>query len=300
MKVDAFEVNEPAPELHEPVAIAMLQPWVDVGSVGSVVLGDLRRHLDTKELGKLARPGAFFDFTRYRPEMRIVDGERVLIIPNTVAHYGSAGESGRDYILLDIREPHTIGEDYTDAIVALLTHFGVSEYCRIGGMMDTVPHTRPLTVTATLTEEQARQAKGLVSTRGSGYQGPTSIVNRVTERLAEAGVRTTSLMVHMPQYVQLDEDHMGAYRLIQVLCAMYGFPNSLADPARGEQQYREITQAAERNPQVKGLIEQLEADYDRGQTADGESGEGDVSLTPEVEDFLREMGQRLESPREDD
>ena len=299
MKVNAFEITEPVPDLREPVAIAMLQPWVDVGSVGSVVLGDLRRQLGAKELARLSRPGAFFDFTRYRPEMRIVDGERVLIVPNTVAHHGRDVESGRDYILLDIREPHAIGEDYADAIAALLTHFGVSEYCRIGGMMDTVPHTRPLTVTATLDEEQVRRVKGLVSTRGSGYQGPTSIVNRVTELLAEAGVRTTSLMVHMPQYVQLDEDHMGAYRLIEVLCAVYGFPDSLADPTRGEQQYHEITQAAERNPQVKGLIQQLEADFDRGRTAEAEVGE-EVSLTPEVEDFLREMGHRLESPRDDD
>jgi len=299
MGMDIFEINDPDLKLNDPVAIAILQPWVDVGKVGSIVMSELERHFGSKELASLARPGSFFDFTRYRPEMRMVDGKRDLIIPNTFVSYGRDTESGKDYILLNLREPHANAEDYTDATVELLRHFGVSEYCRIGGMMDSVPHTRSLTVTATLSDEQADRAKGLVSTRDGGYQGPTSIVNRISECLAEQDIPTASLMVHMPQYVQLEEDYMGAYRLMQVLCVTYGLPGSLSNPVRGEQQYREITQLAERNPQIKGLIEQLEASYDKGRLVEDEARDK-TSFPPDVEDFLREMGQRLESPLDDD
>ena len=299
MGMDIFEVTDLDLKLNDPVAIAILQPWVDVGKVGSIVLDELQRHLGAKELARLARPGSFFDFTRYRPEMRMVDGKRDFIIPNTFIFYGSDSESGRNYILLNLREPHANAEDYTDAIVELLQYFGVSEYCRIGGMTDSVPHTRSLTVTATLSDEQADRAKGLVSTRSSGYQGPTSVVNRVTECMDQKGIPTASLMVHMPQYVQLEEDYMGAYRLMQVLCVTYDLPVSLSNPVRGEQQYREITQLAERNPQIQGLIEQLEARYDQGRIVEDEAREK-ASFPPDVEDFLREMGQRLESPLDDD
>ena len=79
-------------------------------------------------------------------------------------------------------------------------------------------------------DQQAEKVKGLVSPRRSTYQGPTSIVNLVTEALAGLDISTPSLMVHLPQYVQLDEDHLGASRLIDVLCASYGFPKKLADP----------------------------------------------------------------------
>ena len=67
MRLRAFDLNEPVPELNNPHALAVIQPWMDVSRVGSLVLSCLEAYLSPKELGKLARPGDFFDFTRYRP-----------------------------------------------------------------------------------------------------------------------------------------------------------------------------------------------------------------------------------------
>ena len=111
-----------------------------------------------------------------------------------------------------------MGEDYTDAITELLKYFDVSEYCRIGGMYDSVPHTRPVLVTGSLTPEHEERVSGLVSIRKNTYQGPTSIVNLINENLISSEVPSVNLMAHLPQYVQLDEDHMGASRLMTVLC----------------------------------------------------------------------------------
>jgi hypothetical protein len=57
MRIGAFEVQEPIPDLREPHALTMLRPWVDVGSVGSVTLRRLARHFQARELAMLARPG---------------------------------------------------------------------------------------------------------------------------------------------------------------------------------------------------------------------------------------------------
>jgi predicted ATP-grasp superfamily ATP-dependent carboligase len=302
MRVGEFELPEPVPELRNTCAIAMLRPWIDVGRVGTLTLNHLERHLGAKELGRLARPGTYFDFTRYRPRMRTVEGSRVFTTPNSIVHYAHDDESDRDFLFLHLREPHAMGEDYADAVVTLLRHFDVSEYCRIGGMYDSVPHTRSLLVTGTLDDEKAEKVKGLVSPRRNAYQGPTSIVNLVTESLSQLEVATPSLMVHLPQYVQLDEDHMGASRLIEVLCASYGFPTSLSDPTRGQQQYLDIGRAVESNPEVKNLIRKFETYYDRVLSAQGPEDQGDVSLSPDVEEFLRDVGKRLEgeSGGEDD
>jgi len=177
-------------------------------------------------------------------------------------------------------------------------------------MYDSVPHTRPLMVTGSLTDEQAVKAKGLVSQRRSTYQGPTSIVNLVTERMIEKEVTTTNLMAHLPQYVQLDEDHMGAARIMQILCAMYDLPQSLADTTRGEQQYRDINKAVVDNSEVSGLISQLEAYYDRvlansseeSEPLEDQEDDTQSQLAPDVERFLSEMGERLgqEDEEEDD
>ena len=301
MRIGEFEVSEPVPELRNTCAIVMLRPWVDVGRVGTIVLTKLERHLGAKELGRLTRPGTFFDFTRYRPRTRVVKGRRVLNTPNSIAHYARSTEGDKDYLFLHLREPHAMGEDYIDAIVELLKRFDVKEYCRIGGMYDSVPHTRPLLVTGSLLKEQEARAEGVVSPRRSTYRGPTSIVNLVGDSLDEAKIESASLMVHLPQYVQLDEDHMGAARLMEALCAMYGFPTSLADRTRGQQQYLDISRAVENNTEVKGLIEQLETYYDRVLSApespSEEEGES-VSFAQEVEDFLKEMGDRLEGEQE--
>jgi predicted ATP-grasp superfamily ATP-dependent carboligase len=294
MRVGEFEIAEPVPELRNTCAIAMLRPWIDVGRVGTLALNHLERHLGAKELGRLARPGTYFDFTRYRPRMRTVEGNRVFTTPNSIVHYAHDDESDRDFLFLHLREPHAMGEDYADAVVTLLRHFDVSEYCRVGGMYDSVPHTRPLLVTGTLDDEKTEKVKGLVSPRRNAYQGPTSIVNLVTEALSGLEVATPSLMVHLPQYVQLDEDHMGASRLIEVLCASYGFPRSLADPTRGQQQYLDMGRAIESNPEVKNLIGKFETYYDRVLAAQGPEDQDDVSLSPDVEEFLRGVGKRLE------
>ena len=298
MRVGEFELTEPTPELRNTCAIVMLRPWVDVGRVGTLVLSRLEKHLGAKELGRLARPGMFFDFTRYRPRMRVVEGRRVFTTPNSIVHYAHDDQTDRDYLFMHLREPHAMGEDYTDAVVTLLKHFDVTEYCRIGGMYDSVPHTRPLLVTGTLNEDQGERAKGLISPRRSTYQGPTSIINLVTECLTQAETSTTSLMAHLPQYVQLDEDHTGATRLMEVLCAVYGFPNSLADSTRGEQQYLDISRAVENNSEVKALIRQLETYYDR--VLAGQEQEQEVSFSPDVEKFLREVGERLDGSQNGD
>lgn len=291
MRIGAFNLPDPVPELHDTCAIAMLRPWIDVGKVGTLVLNHLADYLSAKELGRLARPGTFFDFTRYRPRTTTVDGRRALTTPNSVARYGHDAESNRDYILLNLREPHAMAEDYADSIVALLRHFNVTEYCRIGGMYDSVPHTRPLLVTGTLSDAQIELANGLVSPQRNTYQGPTSIVNLVTEALAHSEVATSSLMAHLPQYVQLEEDHAGASRLLEILCAVYKFSPSLNDQTHGQEQYMDISRAVETNPEIKNLITQLETYYDQV-LANSSSTEG-ISFSPEVEKFLREMGERL-------
>jgi len=87
MRVGAFEIDDPIPELTEPHALATLRPWVDVGRVGRHTLIRLERHMDAQELGRLARPGDFYDFSRYRPRVMNVGVERRINIPNTTVLY---------------------------------------------------------------------------------------------------------------------------------------------------------------------------------------------------------------------
>ena len=157
-------------------------------------------------------------------------------------------------------------------------------------------------MTGTLSDEQKTLAGSLLSPRANTYQGPTSIVNLVAENLEAVGTPAGSLMVHVPQYAQLDEDHNATARVMEVLCAIYGFPTSLVDFTRGEQQYKYISSLVQNNSQVTRVIKQLEADYDKtseGQSEPPGTPEERVELSPDVESFLQQMGQRLEENSED-
>ena len=312
MRISEFELSEPVPEMKDTIAVSMLRPWIDVGRVGTLSLRALQRYLGAKEIGRLHRPGKFFDFTRYRPRMRLVNGNRIFTKPNTIVHYAHDEYTDRDYLFLHVREPHNFGEDYTESIVELLKFCNVTEYCRIGGMYDSVPHTRPILVTGSMKDDQEQKAAGKLNPRRSTYQGPTSIVNQVNEDLTGLGIANTTLMAHLPQYVQLDEDHLGAARLLEVLSSVYGFPSELADMAQGEQQYKEIDKAIDYGGEVGTLIKQLETYYarvlsrseDKSEPTSSDSSSSsssnpndgeDINLSPDVEDFLNQMGERFEN-----
>ena len=305
MRVGAFEINEPVPELKDPHAFAMIRPWVDVGSVGTLTLNRLERFMGSKELGRLHRPGTYFDFTRYRPNMRLVDGVRQVKIPNSTIRYATT-ENGPDYLFLHLLEPHSNGEDYTDSILEVVRYFGVKRYCRVGAMYDAVPHTRPLLVTGSLGSVEQKRPVPNFKLQQSTYQGPTTIMNLLSEGIEQDQIETINFMVHLPQYVQLEEDYAGTSRMIEVLSSVYdNIPPDLAPVRRGQRQYRELNATVDRNSELKTLIQQMEQYYDSQLTAESassssEQGSSSPALSPEIEAFLSELGDRLEGESDQD
>ena len=308
MRIGAFELNEPLPELRDPHVFAMVRPWVDVGSVGTLTLNRLERFMGSKELGRLIRPGTFFDFTRYRPNMRLVDNKREVKIPNSIIRYAITDE-GPDYLFLHLMEPHANGEDYTDSILEVVNHFNVKRYCRLGAMYDAVPHTRPLLVTGSLGDVPQNRPVANFKVRQSTYQGPTTIMNLLSEGIEKADIESINFMVHLPQYVQLEEDYAGTSRMIEVLSSIYNnIPADLAPVRRGQRQYRELNSSLDRNTELKTLIQQMEAYYDAQLDSDEAATSSSPStseptsetqLSPEIERFLSELGGRLDSDSEE-
>jgi len=303
MKIGAFELQEPVPALRDPHALVMIRPWVDVGSVGTLTLRQIERHFHARKLGQLARPGTFFDFTRYRPTVKIVGGQREMTYPNSLINYAQP-VNGPDLLLLHLLEPHAMAEDYVESLVALLEHFNVRVYCRIGAMYDSVPHTRPIVITGNPGDVQMRPgaAPPLIQQRQSQYEGPTTIMNKLSDSAAAMGLGMMTFMAHLPHYAQLDEDFAGTARMLEVLSAFYDFPSTLLSPQRGRVQYAEIDAAVERKAEHKALVSRLEAYYDAtypqarpaaglGRPADDDDSDDDepATLSPEIERFLKDL-----------
>ena len=292
MKIGAFDVIEPLPELKDPHVIAMLRPWVDVGNVGTVALRRLERHFHASELARLVEPGKFFDFTRYRPILRFVEGVRHVTVPNTIVNYVHR-DGEPDFLFLHLLEPHAFGEVYVQSVLSLLKKVGVKRYLQVGGMYDMVPHTRPLRVTGTLRIKEGEDISNQFQIRKSKYEGPTSIVYMVSQGAQKMGLETCNLTVHLPQYAQVEEDYSGASALLNVLCTLYRLPEELGNISAGAEQYQQLSVSASRNPELKALVDRLESIYD-AKAALPEDVEESPPLSPEVEKFLMDMDKRFD------
>ncbi len=291
MRVGAFELTEPLPELHDAHALATLRPWVDVGGVGNLALGVLEQHLGAKPLGHLARPGNFIDFTRYRPTIYSVEGQRQIAVPNSFVKYSQQPE-GNDFVFLHLLEPHAFGEDYVDSVLSVLEKLGVKRYSLVGAMYDMVPHTRPLRISGSATGVQAEQDIKKVDVKPSNYQGPTTIMALIANQAASRQIETMSLVVRLPQYVPLDEDRNGELCLLRTLSSVYGLTMDLHEvEQKASEQTAEVNRAVEHNPQLKEMVGQLEKYYEY--SLQQESAEKNAKLSPEVEKFLKDISKRF-------
>ncbi len=297
MKIGDFEIEMPDPPLQDPHCVAILKPWINVGNVGKIVLRRLGKMYASERIGQLDRPSKFYDFTRYRPEIRLNGDVRSVRVPNTRVSYARrVGE--HDLVLLELLEPHAFAEDFNDSVIELIKALGVKRYVQIGGMYDSVPHSRELSVTGSARGWEPPAGMGNVKLKGSRYQGPTSLTSQISERIvSELKLETLSLMVHLPLYLKLDDDYAGSARILKILSELYGFSTILPEIEMGEKQYEQVGPAMVDNPELKKMVERFEREAatdsadDEGSETVRSASESGVSLPPEIEQFLSEISE---------
>ncbi|MGK2966594.1 MAG: PAC2 family protein [Tepidiformaceae bacterium] len=290
MRIGAFEVDESVRDLRDPQVISTLRPWIDAGSVGGLALTSLQERLGAREVGSLARPGEFFDFTRYRPVVRWDGDERLLTVPNTRISSARRGD-GPDLLFLDVLEPHSRAEDYVDSLMELLAWAGVKAFCRIGAWYTAVPHTRPPRVTHSVAGKQVDRQTGRESPSTRRYEGPTSILNLMNDRLDALGIGNNSLMLQLPHYAQLEEDYTAAGAMLVAIGEIYDLAPELVEraagyEARGRLQHDKLDRMVANDPELRAMLAGAEAAYD----AEEASAPSDTPrLSPEIERFLGEI-----------
>jgi len=283
VRIGAFELNKPIPELNEPYLFAILRPWVDVNNVGTLILNGLETEFEAKELARLAKPGQFFDFTRYRPNLYLEEGIRRISVPNTTLSYAKR-EGENDLLFLRLLEPHALSEVYVDSVLRLLKTLKVKKYCLLGSMYDVVPHTRPLIVNGGAIGRETELELKRSGAQPSRYQGPTTITIFITQKAPEFGIETIWFIVSLPQYVVLEEDYIGKVRLMEILNLLYHIPIDKKDFERASEQRILINQKVEKTSELKSLLPQLETLYEV--RIKRKEGERMPKLSPEIEEML--------------
>ena len=283
MRIGAFEVEEPLPELNTPYVFVILHPWIDVNGVGTLVLNELETQFGAKDLARLARPGRFFDFTRYRPTLYLEGGIRRISIPNMTLRYAKR-EGGNGLLFLHLLEPHALSEVYVDSVLHLLKTLKVKKYILLGSMYDGVPHTRPLMINGGAIGRETQLDLKKSEAQPSYYQGPTSMTPLITQRAPESGTETIWFIVSLPQYVILEEDYIGKMRLMEILNLLCHIPIDKKDFEKATEQRNIINHKVEKTPELKNILPQLETLYEV--RIKREEGEKRPKLSPETEEIL--------------
>ncbi|MCX8021792.1 MAG: PAC2 family protein [Syntrophorhabdaceae bacterium] len=291
MKIGAFNIWDFIPDEKDIYVFASLRPWIDVNGVGTMILQELEGRFKARKIGELARPGLFYDFTRYRPIIHLEEGIRDLTIPNTEIFFAKR-DGEPDFLFLHLLEPHAFSELYVRSVLKILSILNVKRYILLGSMYDTVPHTKPLIVNGYgLGEEAILDAKRACAMPIT-YHGPSTIIHLITKGAEEMGIEANVFIVSLPQYIVLEEDYMGKMRLMEILNLLYNIPLDTEGYEKALEQREMINKKLEASPEVRMLLPQLEAAYDmRVKMMDME---GMNHLTTDIEEhFWKSMGKDI-------
>ena len=281
MNVEEFDLNIPISSYKNSHFISILRPWINVGNVGHNAISRLVKIFELEELGKLNKPSKYYDLTRYRPEILNDNGERRIRIPNSVI-FGKRVPSEQNIFLIYMLEPHAFAEDFNEAIIDLINKLDGKRYISIGGMFDSVPHTKPLPVTGSYKGWIPPSPLDETLKSNSSYVGPTSMTSQLSQILnKKLSIETLSLMVHIPLYIKLEDDYLATYRLLETLSKIYNFDKNLPELEKGEKQYKDIHKNLINNSQVSEMIKQFEEE--------NKYSEDKLALSPEIENFLKDL-----------
>jgi len=292
MKLGRFETTEPVPELNNPHILAIIPPWLNAGESARLAIEYLEERTIARPLAQLSAPGDFFDFTRYRPTVSLVDRESKFEIPNASASF-TTGPS-HDFIFLHLPEPHMRSELYIDSILELFKYFKAKRYTLIGSMYEMLPHTRPPFITGSASNQRLQNSIEVARVIPSNYEGPTSIMSLLGQEAKKLGIETLSLVVHLPIYLPVPADHRGEIQLLEVCEALYGIPVPQSDIEKARDENEQVKATAEaflkRNPQLRFMLTQLENNYDARV-----NNHEQVRLSPEIEKFLQDLTKGFEA-----
>ncbi len=289
MRIGEYNYKPLTSPLNSPHCIAVVHPWLDIGNVGRLVLGGMAKTTESVELAALAEPGKFYDFTRFRPQAKIANGKTLVRVPNTIALALRTSQNGweHDLVLLNMLEPHLNAERYIGSTLELLRELHVTRYVLIGGVYAQTPHTRTLPLKAV-----ARNWHNTLNLKSAtvvepAYNGKTTILSLMHEQLANSKLPYLSLMVELPSYLKIQDNHIGAERLAQAVDELYNTSVAKHELPGAQDLLKRVGKAFETNSNAAKMLSALEKRYDGGTGTQAQAKS--PPLAPEFESFLSNL-----------
>jgi len=274
------------PSLRDPVMVAAFTGWNDAGDAASTAVRTLIETTGAQPLAEVD-PEAFTDFATVRPHIRLDDGRRNIVWPTVGLWHASL--PGTDAIFVLGPEPALRWRLFSEQLRGVVERFDCPRVLTLGALLADVPHTRPVHVIGTATDDDLIERYDLERSR---YEGPTGIVGVLHAELADSDAGCASLWAAVPGYASQVPSPKAAIALMERACDIMGTPtpsSALADEATDYE--ARIAALVGDDDDLTDHIEQLELLVDEMDDVDTSGpidlGESEL-LLDELEQFLRD------------
>jgi hypothetical protein len=280
---------EGVPELVDPFLVAAFEGWNDAGDAATAAVEHLEGVWAATPFAALD-PEDYYDYQVNRPTISLTgDGSRLITWPTTRLSYARLPTLGRDAVLVRGIEPNMRWQGFATEILGFCQELGIEMAVTLGALLADSPHTRPVPVTGTSSDETLSRTLAL---EPSTYEGPTGIVGVVQDACTRAGIPALSIWAAVPHYVSSPPCPKATLALLRHLEDLLDVPiplGELPDDARAWE--RGVDELAAEDAEVAEYVRSLEEAKDLSEAPEA-SGE---AIAKEFERYLRRRGD--ENPR---
>jgi proteasome assembly chaperone (PAC2) family protein len=216
--------------------------------------------------------------------------------------------AGGDIILVLGPEPSLKWRTFSEQLMGVADHFGASMMLTLGALLADVPHSRPVQIIGTATDDDLIDRFELQRSR---YEGPTGIVGVLHDSCYTAAMPSAALWAAVPAYASQVPSPKASLSLMRRACEIIGTPAPVASVMNLIERYEDqVNSLVNDDEDLAAYVERLETMSDNGMSLDDEVDDGQLqfdfasesdddsseepdasTLMDEVEQFLREQGE---------
>ena len=286
--MDSLRWEGDVPQLRKPVLVCAFRGWNDAAAAASTALATVDEAFDSELIASVDAE-EFFDFQSTRPTIVLSEGQaRRIEWPhnNLIAVRVPAAE--HDLVLLDGTEPSLRWRTFSETIATAADALGVEMVITMGALIAEVSHTLPVPITGLASDEKLVEELDL---QRSNYEGPTGIVGVVHDCCRQLGMTSASLWAAVPHYVAAVPNPKAALALIRRLEGLTGIAVDASELELETESYEEqIGRAVAANPEIKELVERIEAEQVEQLGEEGAELPSADTIARDFQHFLRQQG----------
>lgn len=260
-----YELEYPAPRVDSdaatgPVLIVALQGFADAGMAVDHSAGHLKAALESRPVVSFNND-ELIDYRSRRPTVTLDDNSITGIEDLTLDLRVLRDTTGTSFLLLSGPEPDMRWEAFTDAVVDLAEKYNVdSTICLYGAPM-TVPHTRPLVVSA---HGNDRELVGDLFKLNSRVTMPGSASLYIEREMHKRGGKVAGYTAHVPHYIAQGPYPQATYQLLRAVSDTTGLQFPLRSLEHDiDRSAKQLEDYLSDNMEVVQVVSALEEQYDQ-------------------------------------